>query len=77
MPGARAGDPIPAPVMRARIGAREAVAFSPADKRLGLGGKADLRDPSPQKDDARVGHFVQPRARRVKQPPPRSDRGGK
>jgi len=77
MPGARADDAIPAPIMRASIGAREAVAFSRGDERLGLGGTADLRDPSPQKDDARVGHFVQPRARCVKQPPPRSDRGGK
>jgi hypothetical protein len=63
--------------MEASIGAREAVAFSPADERLGLGGKADLRDPSPQKDDTRVGLFVQPHGRRVKGASTRSDRAGK
>jgi hypothetical protein len=57
------------------------VLAKPSQFRLPMSGsfgrKPDLREPSPGKDDTRVGHFVQGRGRRVKVAPARSDRVGK
>jgi len=51
-------------------------AISPADERPVCNGHAQ-RGALPEKDDTRVGHFVQLHGRRVKEASTRSDRAGK
>jgi hypothetical protein len=61
---------------RAGLRSRQGDGWSRTPRRNRASREGEER-PSPEKDDTRVGHFVQRRASRVKGLPPRSDRADK